>query len=263
MAGVRYVGASRVYAKGVAPAGRRARPRHQGRRVHGAGRAVGLGQDHRAAHAGRPRAARRGPDRDRRARHQRRAAEGPGHRDGVPELRPVPEQDRRGEHGLRAEDAARAQARAGPAGPRGGPHPRPRRRPARPQAEGALRRPAAARRHGPRHRARAEGLPDGRAAVQPGRQAARADPQPDRRAAAPPGHHHRLRDARPGRGDDDGAPGRGAQRRAAAAVRLAPRALRQPGEPVRGRLHRLPGDEPADRAADRRRRAAGGRRSSR
>ena len=45
----------------------------------------------------------------------------------------------------------------------------------RPQAEGALRRPAAARRHRPRDRARAQGPAHGRAAVQSGRQA----PQPD------------------------------------------------------------------------------------
>src|SRR6202142_245342 len=43
-----------------------------------------------------------------------------------------------------------------------------------------------------------------------------------------------------------------------AAGRLAPRALRQPGQPVRGRLHRLAGHEPADRSADGRRRQAGG-----
>ena len=37
----------------------------------------------------------------------------------------------------------------------------------RPQAQGALRRPAPARRHRPRHRARPQGVPDGRTAVQP------------------------------------------------------------------------------------------------
>ena len=44
------------------------------------------------------------------------------------------------------------------------------------------------------------------------------------------------------------------QRRQAAAVRLAHRALRQTRQRVRGRLHRLPGDEPADRADHQRRR---------
>ena len=38
-------------------------------------------------------------------RGQRPAAEGPRHRDGVPELRAVPAYDGRGEHRLRAEDA--------------------------------------------------------------------------------------------------------------------------------------------------------------
>ena len=58
------------------------------------------------------------------------------------------------------------------------------------QAAPALRRPAPARRHGPRHRARAGGLPVRRAAVQPRRQAARADAARDQaaagRARAPP-----------------------------------------------------------------------------
>ena len=67
--------------------------------------------------------------------------------------------------------------------------PRPHRLP-RPQAQGPLRRAAPARRHGPGDRAPAAVLPDGRAAVQPRRQAPRADPHPDRRrcsaAWAPP-----------------------------------------------------------------------------
>ena len=64
------------------------------------------------------------------------------------------------------------------------------RRAAGAQAAPALRRPAPARRHGPRHRARAEGLPVRRAAVEPRRQAARADALRDQEAApatsAPP-----------------------------------------------------------------------------
>ena len=79
-----------------------------------------------------------------------------------------------------------------------------------PQAQGPVRRAAAARGDGPRHRPRAPGVLDGRAAVQPGRQATGADPQPDRRTAAPPGRYHRLRHPRPGRGDDHGTPGGGA-----------------------------------------------------
>ena len=47
--------------------------------------------------------------------------------------------------------------------------------PAQPQAGPAERRAAAAGRHGPGHGPRAVGVPDGRAVVQPGREAARAD----------------------------------------------------------------------------------------
>ena len=52
------------------------------------------------------------------------------------------------------------------------------------QAARALRRPAAARRDGPRDRARAVGVPDGRAALEPRREAARADARRDRGPAA-------------------------------------------------------------------------------
>jgi sn-glycerol 3-phosphate transport system ATP-binding protein len=54
----------------------------------------------------------------------------------------------------------------------------------RAQAAPAFGRPAPARRHGPRHRARARGLPVRRAAVQPRCQAARADAARDQEAAA-------------------------------------------------------------------------------
>ena len=93
----------------------------------------------------------------------------------------------------------------------------------RPQAQGPLRRPAPARRDGPRDRPQPAGLPDGRAAVEPRRQAARADPHPDRGAAAAARHDHRLRHPRPGRGDDDGRPRRGAQGRRCSS-RSTPRA---------------------------------------
>ena len=98
--------------------------------------------------------------------------------------------------------------------------PRPRRVP-RPQAGQALRRPAPASRDGPGDRAPAEGLLDGRAAVEPRRQAPRPDPHPDRRPPASARGHHRLRHPRPGRGDDDGRPCRRAQGRRPAAVRRA------------------------------------------
>jgi HD-GYP domain-containing protein (c-di-GMP phosphodiesterase class II) len=101
------------------------------------------------------------PRRDRRPRCHGGSAQGPRHRHGVPELRPVPAEDGGGEHGLRAEDAARPQGRAGPPGAGGGQAAGSRRQPARPQAQAAVRRPAAAGGHGTGHRARAEGLPDG------------------------------------------------------------------------------------------------------
>ena len=72
----------------------------------------------------------------------------------------------------------------------------------RPQAGAAVGRPAPARGDGARDRARPVGVPDGRAALEPRRQAARADA--DRGLAHPeePRHHDDLRDARPDRGDD-------------------------------------------------------------
>ena len=89
----------------------------------------------------------------------------------------------------------------------------------RPQAEAALRRPAPARRDGTRDRPRAEGLPDGRAAVEPRREAARPDARRDREAPARPRHDDDLRHPRPGRGDDDGRPCRGHEPRRAPAGR--------------------------------------------
>ena len=92
---------------------------------------------------------------------------------------------------------------------------------------------------------------DGRAALEPRREAARADAHRARRAAAAARRDDRLRDPRPGRGDDDGRPRRGAARRRPAAVRHAGDALPRAGQPVRRRIHRLAGDEPAARRANR------------
>ena len=113
----------------------------------------------------------------------------------------------------------------------------------RPQAAGALRRTAPARRDRPRHRARAEGVPVRRAAVQPRRGAARPDAPGDRAAAEAARRHHDLRHPRPGRGHDHGRQDRGPERRQGRAGRLAARALRTAGQPVRRRLHRLAQDE--------------------
>ena len=94
------------------------------------------------------------------------------------------------------------------------------------QAAGALRRPAAARGDGPRDRARAAGVPDGRAALEPRCEAARADAGRDPPAPAAARRDHDLRHARPGRGDDDGRPRRRHERRSPTAGRHAAGALR-------------------------------------
>ena len=107
--------------------------------------------------------------------------------------------------------------------------------PPRAQAGEPVRRPAPARGDGPRDRAPAEGVPDGRAAVEPGREAARADAGRGGAHPAPPEHHHGLRDPRPDRGHDAGRPRGDHAARRAPAGRVADGALQHPEEPVRGR----------------------------
>ena len=72
----------------------------------------GCGKSTVAPHARRPRRGQRGQHLHRRPQRHRRAAEGPRHRDGLPELRALPAHDRRREHGLRAQDRRRRQGRA-------------------------------------------------------------------------------------------------------------------------------------------------------
>ena len=128
----------------------------------------------------------------------------------------------------------------------------------RPGAQGApaaqagepLRRSAPAGGHGPGHRPPGGGVPLRRAAVQPRRQAARPDAHGDLPAAAAPGHHHRLRHPRPDRGDDPRRPGLRPAQGQDPAGRLAARALRAAGQPVRRRLHRLAADELPARDAE-------------
>src|SRR6476659_7656390 len=95
----------------------------------------------------------------------------------------------------------------------------------RPQAEAIVRRPASARRHGPRHRAESESVSVRRTAVQPRRQAARADADRDQEGAPEGPHHDGLCDPRPGRGDDAGRPRRGHEQGQDRADRHAERAL--------------------------------------
>ena len=156
--------------------GRQARPGDRRRRVPRPGGPVRLRQVDLAADARRARGRQRGLDLDRRPRRHRRAAEGPRHRDGVPELRALPAHDGRRQHGLRAEDRRRAQGRDPQAGSSEAAKILDLERVPRPQAEGPLRWPAPAGRDGPGDRAPAAGVPHGRAAVEPRRQAPRADP---------------------------------------------------------------------------------------
>ena len=109
---------------------------------------------------------------------------------------------------------------------------------------------------GPGDRARSEGVLDGRAAVEPGRQAARADAHRGRADPAHAGHDDGLRHARSDRGDDPRRPGRGHARGDHPAGRHARRPLRGPAQPVRRRLHRLTLDELPSRPARGRHRQA-------
>ena len=107
----------------------------------------------------------------------------------------------------------------------------------------AFRRPAAAGGAGPLGRARAEGLPDGRAAVESrcpaaGEHAHRAD-----QAAPPARRDHRLCHPRPERGDDHGDPGGDHAQWRYPAARAAAGGLPAPGEQIRRHLHGQPGDE--------------------
>ena len=65
-------------------------------------------------------------------------------------------------------------------------------------------RPAPARGHGPRHRARSPGVPVRRAAVQPRRQAARGDAHRNQGTASAAAHHDGLCHPRPDRSHDHG-----------------------------------------------------------
>ena len=121
----------------------------------------------------------------------------------------------------------------------------------RPLSAPAFRRPAPARRHGPRHRARSAGVPVRRAAVEPRRQAARADAHRDQGTAPAAQDHDGLRHPRPDRGDDHGRQDRRDARRPGRADRRAARSLRPAGQSVRRRLHRLAGDEFPARARSR------------
>ena len=261
MAGVAFEQMSKVYPDGTkAVDALSSRDRRRG--VHGARRPVRVREDDRAADGRRARGDLERPAEDRRPRRQQRAVARPRHRDGLPELRAVPASLGLREHRLRAEDQEDAEGRDRAPRRRRRADPRARAVPEA-QAARALRRAAPARRDGPRDRAPAAGVPHGRAAVEPRREAPRPDAGGDRRAAAHARRHDDLRHARPGRGDDDGRPRRRhAQGRAAAGRRPAD-ALRPAGEPLRRRLHRQPVDEHGRGHARRARTAAWSRTSAR
>ena len=141
-------------------------------------------------------------DHDRRPRRHAPAAGRARHRDGVPELRALPAHDRVREHGVRAAHRARC--------------PRPRSSGAsraaaaslgletlpRAPAQGAVGRPAPARRDRARGRAPAQGVPVRRAAVEPRREAARRDAARDRAHPSRVERDRDVRHARSDRGDD-------------------------------------------------------------
>ena len=233
MAEVAFKDVDKVYPNGV-KAVDDAEPRGPRRRVPRARRAVRLRQDDRAADGRRARGHLGRNGLDRRPRRERADAEGARRGDGVPELRALPAPERRRQHRLRPAPAEDAEERGRRAGHVGGEDARP---DAVPDAapEGALGRPAPARGDGPRDRAPAAGVPDGRAALEPRRQAPRPDARRHRAAPARPRHDHDLRDPRPGRGDDDGRPRRRDEPGRAPAGRHAAAALRPAGEPVRRR----------------------------
>ena len=116
-------------------------------------------------------------------------------------------------------------------------------RPPQSETGPALRRPAPACRDGTRDRARAAGLPHGRATLEPRRKASRADARRDLAHPTTARGHDGLRHPRPDRGDDDGRPRRGHAQGAVAAVRRAAALVRASGQPLRRELHGQPGDE--------------------
>ena len=134
------------------------------------------------------------------------------------------------------------------------------------QAPRAFRRAAAARGGRPRDRARSQGVPVRRAAVESGRRAARQHAQRADQAAAGDRDDVDLRDPRSGRGDDDGRSHLHHERGQGGADRAPAGRVSKSRRHLRRALSRQPADEPvarADRAEGRSHRRAVGRRQYR
>ena len=178
---------------------------------------------------------RRGGQRGRRPRPRRG--------DGLPGLRALSEHDAFTRTSAFPADARRAEGGAGRADPRA---------PPRWSSSGSSSTASRARSRAasasaprwPRGRARAAGVPDGRAAVQSRRQAPRLDAAADQAPAAAARDHHGLRHPRPDRGDDARRPDRRHGQGRDPAGRQPRRDLQRSGQHLRRRLHRLAADEP-------------------
>ena len=177
---------------------------------------IRLRQDHRPAHGGRTGRHHGGDAADRRQGRQQPVAERARHRHGLPELRPLPPHDGGPEHRLRPQSRQATEDRDRREGPQRGRDPRAD-GVVGAQARPALGWPTSAGRHGPGHRPGAVGVPDGRAAVQPRRQATGPDASRSEPHPAPPRRGDHVRHPRPGRGHDHGRPGGGHERRPPAA----------------------------------------------
>ncbi len=199
-------------------------------------RALGLRQDHAAAHDRRAGCADLRPHPHRRPGRDHARAGRAQRQHGVPELCALPAHERAGQCLLRAGGAGHGTGPGRAACARGDGQ----RRPGRLRgaaAQRAVRRPAAARGGGALAGAGAFGDAVRRAAVQPGRAAAPQHARGDPRAAAAPGADRGLRDPRPERGTGRQRPDHRHGRRPHRAGRHAAAAVRTPDERVRRRLH--------------------------
>ena len=151
----------------------------------------GCGKSHGAADDRRARGSDRRDHPHRRPGRQRRRAQGPRHRDGVPVVRALPAHDGAGEHRVPAQVARRRRRASGRAWSHEAAASLGLDRAARPQARAALGRAAPAGRARTRDRPASAGVPDGRAALEPRREAPGADARRAHRAPASPRGHDR------------------------------------------------------------------------